>query len=127
MKIRFNDDDFFYSIKGYTKKSHVLTIRGLESEFVNLSGFSIYKDDEETIVESFSDYTNFYSTKTPLDYRISYTDIEGKEEDESQVINSENPELLLEEEQQTLTNQELTECIAELMYETSLMQLGMEV
>lgn len=126
MKLKFNDESIFHTLESYSWKPHVVTIKSSEITEVNLSGFNIYLDDGQTIIEHCEDYTYFYSTQTPLDYCMSYTDIEGNEETESQVIDmSELPEPV--EIVAPLSNQELTECVAELMYETSLIQLGMEV
>lgn len=126
MKLKFNNKNIFYTLDSYGWQPHIVTIKSSEITEVNLSGFNIYLDDEETIIEHYEEYKHFYSTHTPLDYCMSYTDIEGNEETESQVIDmsglSEAVEIVV-----PLSNQELTECVAELMYETSLMQLGMEV
>lgn len=85
-------------------------------------GFSLYEDDEKTLIKDCNDQLYKWNIYTEYENGIcltnSLTDRECKPNP-----NAEPPQEIVD----PLTNEELTECIADLIYDTSVMQLGLEV
>ena len=121
MKVKFNNSDNYIFLTGcvlYANKVK-LTAPGITE---NLSGFILYEDDEESIVRDCTDYKYKWNIYTEYENGIMLTKLETDRERKPNP-NAEPPREIID----PLTNEELTEAVAELMYETSMMQLGMEV
>lgn len=117
LKIKYSNSDKYIDISGYTEYGHIVTLY-YETTEENLSGFMIY-DDDGNIIKDCSDFTHRYDVLENESNEISYSNDENVVQTEKLVrgnaVESVNP----------MTNEELTECVADLMYEVSLAQLGM--
>lgn len=124
MKVKFKRIDDYIKLKGFVLYNDMVYMRGdgINPELImeNPCGFILYKDDEKTVIRDCSDYL----------YRW---DIYNKEENQITLTNSETnqqrkPKENVEpsvEEVGPLSNEELTECVAELLYKDSLRELEM--
>ena len=117
LKIRFNDLDEYISIKGYIKYDHIVTLH-YDSLKENLSGFKIYNDKEDLIYDC-SDFIYRYDVLENENNEISYSDNPNIVQTEKYV------RCTLIESVEPLNNEELTECVADLMYAVSMSQLGL--
>lgn len=84
----------------------------------DLSGFKLYEEDGETLIMDCSEYIYQWNIHTSSCNQVYLTDLETNTESDSN--NAERNEIVAQ-----LSNEELTECVADLMYEMSLVQLGM--
>lgn len=121
MKIKFNLSENFLYLSSYCLYQDKVFLSGSGIE-ENLNGFILYEDDEKTVVRDCSDYMYKWNVYTEYENGIVLTNSETDREQEP-IDNTE----VLQEIIDPLTNEELTEAVASLMYEVSTMQLGMEV
>lgn len=119
-RIKYNDSDNLIELSGLGEQEHIVVLY-YPTVSVNLNGFIIYNPDG-TIYKDCSEYKYRYDILEDKLNVIYYTDLEDMVQTEKWHLS--NSDYVMEEE--PLTNAELTECVADLMYETSLMQLGME-
>lgn len=118
MKVKFLNADSFIEVNGYMMEEHRITLV-YEGNQENLGGFVLY-DDDETIIRSCEDFVYRWDIHESDENSITYTNLEG-------CVQSEPVENNPIEYVHPLTVEELTPCVADLMFETSLMKLGMEV
>ena len=115
---KYNDSEEFIALNGYGFQSNIVTLY-YQNATENLNGFIIY-DPDENILKDCSEYRYRYDVLEDNPNVVYYTDLEDMVQTEKWQYSSD------EQMEEPLTNAELTECVADLMYETSLMQLGME-
>ncbi len=127
MEIKFKDSSKGYEITSYRILNQSLTIvKGNDLPQGNHSGFQILQDGN--IVADCSDYTVKYNVLTEMENVLMYSrsedNIETKDNPARRYCGTPQPEDI-NEDIDPLTNEELTECVADLMYESSLRQLGL--
>ncbi len=118
MKVKFNDSEEFIILQGWViGKNEVTMIADGIGE--NLSGFVLYGDDETTVVRDCSDHVYRWDIYTEKKGQITFTNSETdrqmkptKMEVQKEIVDP-------------LSNEELTEIVADLMYEVSAAQLGL--
>ena len=125
MKLKFKDKEDFIQLSSYTIYTTIPLVfiasseHDLKSDSNIFSGFSLYEDDEETLVRDYSDYIyqwNIHQEHENGIYLTCDADFHDTEPDQNfKTVEYISP----------LSNEELTECVAELMYEVSCMQLGL--
>ena len=118
MKVKFNDSENFIQLTGcviYTEKVK-LTAPGIQKNF---SGFMLYEDDGETLVRDCSEYKYKWNIFTEYEDGIMLTESETNREREPN-LSAEPPQEIID----PLSTEELTEAVADLMYEMSLSQLA---
>lgn len=118
MKIKYNDHEEYINIDGYGISNNIACLSGKNLE-ENTSGYIIYNEQGEVVADC-SEYKYRWDVLENDPGRIFYTNIEGYVQTEPL---SKDDSVIAE----PLNNEALTECVADLMYEVSLMQLGMEV
>lgn len=121
MKVKFENSDKFILLNSYLICSNLVAL-SYESIEENLEGFVLYDDDESTIVKNCSDFIYRWDVYEQRQNQIYYTNNEGYRQREPHPNDPKPVEAV-----SPLTNEELTQCVADLMFETSLMKLGMEV
>lgn len=119
MKIKFNDSDKYIKLQGYATGKDIVTIvaDGIKE---NLSGFIIYGDDEATEMLECSDYVYRWDIYEQRENQIIFTNSETYRQRKPSPSVEPPAEIV-----DPLTNEELTEAVANLMYEMSLSQLGL--
>lgn len=115
-KIRYNDQDVYIDIRGYMISNDLVSLSYPNVE-ANISGFIIYQDDE--IIADCSEFKYRWDVLENNPNQIYYTN--DPDNVQEKAFNHEN----MVEDIDPLNNEELTECVADLMYEMSLAQLGM--
>lgn len=115
-KVKYNDQDKFIDINGHIISGNLIALSYPNVE-ADTSGFIIYQGDE-TIMDC-SDFKYRWDVLEDNPNKIYYTNTEGYVQEKA--FNHEN----MIEDVDPLNNEELTECVADLMYEMSLTQLGM--
>lgn len=120
MKVKFNDSEDFLSLDGYSITNNIIALiaDGIEE---NLNGFILYENDKKTVVRNCSNFVYRWDIYKQTENQITYTNLENFTQDELPKDDDPFKEIIF-----PLTNEELTDCIADLMYETSLMKIGME-
>lgn len=126
MDIKFNDSGKAYKITSYRITNQNLAIvKGDNLPQGNNSGFQLLQDGR--IIVDCSDYTVKYNVLTEIENVLMYSKsedyIETEDNPAHRYCNTPKPEDF-NEDVDPLTNEELTECVADLMYESSLRQLG---
>ncbi len=116
-KIKYNDDDTLIELNGYGIQEHIVALY-YPDVTENLEGFILYNPDG-TILKDCSDFKYRYDILENDSKSIYYTDLNDMVQYEK--WNRDYTDTIDEE---PLTNEELTECVADLMYEASLIQLG---
>lgn len=116
MKVKFNSSENFIHVKRYTIGKNFVKLIDDKLSW-DLGGFKIYEDDEETIVRDCSDYNYKWNVYTEYSNGVVLTNSETDREPPPKDL---NPVEIVD----PLSNEELTTCVADLMYETSLMKLG---
>lgn len=115
-KIRYNGQDTYIDIRGYMISNDLISLTYPNVE-TNTSGFIIYQDDE--IIADCSEFKYRWDVLENNPNQIYYTN--DPDNVQEKAFNHEN----MVEDIDPLNNEELTECVADLMYEMSLAQLGM--
>lgn len=118
LKLRYNNHADIVEIEGYMCSDNLASISGKNIE-ENTSGYIIYGEQDEVVADC-SGYKYRWDVLENDPNRIFYTNIEGYVQTEPLP----KDDAIVAE---PLNNEALTECVADLMYEVSLMQLGMEV
>lgn len=118
MKVKFNDSKECMSLHGWVIEDGIVTLvaDGINE---NLSGFILYDDDEKTVVRDCSDYVYRWDIYTEKADQITLTNSETyrqRKQDGAEV----QKEIV-----DPLSNEELTEIVADIMYEVSAAQLGL--
>ena len=121
VKAKFKNEERYHAVGAFAACGDVVTIKG-DTITENLSGFILYEDDEKTVIRDYSAYVYKWNIYTDYTNGIALTKSETNREREPIPCTTPPQEII-----DPLTNEELTSTIAELLYETSLMQLGMEV
>ena len=120
MKLRFNDSNMLYNVYSYNIfEGRLLTIIGDFPE--NMSGLVIY-DKNGMVIKDCSTFTTKYNVHSQIDNGFILSN-DGSTDSEL-IVNNDQKEKIMEHIS-PLSNEELTECVADLMYEMSLAQLGM--
>lgn len=117
MKLKFNNSNKLITINGYSTLKNVIALYYVDP-VENLSGFQICENNSVIV-----DAPEFKYRWDVLDHKsnaIYYTNDSNYKQTEPWPDMSDVPEPV-----EPLSNEELTECIAELMYESSLRQLGL--
>lgn len=115
-KIKYNDQDTYIDIRGCMISNDLVSLSYPNAE-ASTSGFIIYQDDK--MIADCSDFRYRWDVLENNPNRIYYTN--NADNVQEKAFNHEN----MVEEINPLSNEELTECVADLMYEISLAQLGM--
>lgn len=105
-------------INGYSIGMSLVSIHA-ENQTENLSGFIIY-DGEDNILQDCSDFIYRWDVVDQKENAIYYTNDPNYRQTEPWPDLSNIPE-----QAEPLTNEELTEAVADLMYEVSAAQLGL--
>ncbi|MCM1561511.1 MAG: hypothetical protein NC123_18545 [Butyrivibrio sp.] len=119
MKVKFMDTDELIQLTGcviYQDKIK-LSAPGIKE---NLSGFMLYEDDGITLVHDCSEYKYRWNIYTEYENGIMLTESETDRERKPNP-DADPPREVVD----PLSNDELTEAIADLMYEASMNSLGM--
>lgn len=114
--IRYNNQDQNITIDGYMIAGDIVCLSGKNME-TNESGFILY--EETKVLLDCSEYKYRWDVLEDNPNRIYYTNTEGNVQTVSL------PEIDDIDIVEPLSNEALTECVADLMYEVGLMQLGM--
>lgn len=120
MKVKFNDNDNFMKLDSYVLYQDKVDMQG-QGITENLSGFILYEDDEETIIRDCSEYKHKWNIYTERENGIVLTESETDRE-RKQNPDAEKPVEIVD----VPNNEELAECIADLMYELSASELGIQ-
>ena len=116
LKVIFADSDEAIEIRGYSITEKLVSIH-YDNPVENLSGFCIY--EREDLVFDGSDFTYRWDILDQKPNEIYYTN--DPDYRQTKLF----PDLGdVQEPAEPLTNEELTEAVADLMYEMSLSQLG---
>ena len=120
MQIKFNNMQESFRLHAFMETQDVVYINYADMD-ENFSGFIIYEQDG-TVYKDCSDYIYRYNVSDNDSQLIGYTYKENynkTKEEKTPIFSQEN---ILQNG--VLSNEELTTCVADLMYETSLMKLG---
>ena len=128
MKLKFNDMDELYEVTSYRIiNQNLVVLKGENLPQGKTCGFKLLRDDGSVDTDC-SGYTVKFNVLTELEnilmYSINESIVETKDNPAYRYCSTPNPEDI-HEDVDPLTNEELTECVAELMYESSLRQLGL--
>ncbi len=115
-KIKYSNQDTYIDIRGYMISDNLVSLSYPNAD-INTSGFVIYQGNE--IIMDCSDFKYRWDILEDDSNKIYYTN--DPENVQKKAFNHEN----MVEDIDPLSNEELTECVADLMYEMSLAQLGM--
>lgn len=116
-KVKFSDSDEAVEIRGYSITEKLVSIR-YDNPVENLSGFSIYDGDQ--LVFDGAGFTYRWDVVDQRQNEIIYTN------DPDYRQTKPFPDLGdIPEQVEPLSNEELTEAVANLMYDVSRMQLGL--
>lgn len=119
MKVKFNDSEELLQLSGWFIRNDLVTLISNDiSE--NLNGFILYEDDGETVVKDCSDFVYRWDIYGQKENQISFTNDETFRQKRTDVDDSIPQEIV-----DPLSNEELTEVVADLMYEVSAAQLGL--
>lgn len=121
MKVKFKNLETFIYLTSYCLYRDKVSMAGDGIE-ENLNGFILYEDDEETVIRDCSDYKYKWNIYTEYENGIVLT--ESRTNREMKPVDNEED---LQEIINPFSNEELTEAVAGLMYELSMIQLGLEV
>lgn len=119
--IRYKNRKDKIEIDGYSWRENIIgiTYPGAEKE-ENLSGLELYAPNGELLLDC-SDFKYRWNVLEDIPNKIYYTDKKENVQTQKFPVNNED----CEEEAEPLTNEELTEAVADLMYEVSIVQLGL--
>lgn len=128
MKLKFNDTEETYEIASYRIiNQNLVVLKGENLPQGKTCGFKLLRDDGSVDTDC-SDYTVKFNVLTEIEnvlmYSRSESNIETEDNPAGRYCHTPNPEDI-HEDVDPLTNEELTECVADLMYESSLRQLGL--
>ena len=115
-KVVFNDSDETVGIRGYSITEKLVSIH-YDNPVENLSGFCIYEGED--LVFDGSAFTHRWDVVDQRPNEIYYTNNPSYHQTKSFLDLGDTLE-----QAEPLTNEELTEAVADLMYEVSMMQLG---
>lgn len=127
MEISFNDSEETYKISSYRiRNQNLIILKGENLPQGKTCGFKLIRDDG-SVDTDYSDYTVKYNVFTEIENVLMFSNSEDNIETEDnpagRYCHTPDPEDI-REDVDPLTNEELTECVADLMYESSLRQLG---
>lgn len=126
MYIKFNNSEDTYEITAYRKTRNFIMIKGKGLPDGNTSGFKIFNG--AALTGDFPEYTKKYNVLTQTQEAAFFTSENGDIETEDNRVDKylyEPAQEDIHEDVDPLTNEELTECVADLMYEVSMSQLGL--
>lgn len=115
-KIKFQNEEMYRDLRGYMVSTDIVGLSYPDAK-ENLSGFVIYDSDGQVAADC-SDYIFRWDVLEANPDRIYYTN--SADNVQTKKFDTENQI----EEADPLTNEELTEAIADLMCEVSMMQLN---
>ncbi|MDE6601561.1 MAG: hypothetical protein K2K90_05255 [Lachnospiraceae bacterium] len=118
MKVKFNDSENYITLQGWVIGRNMVTLLA-DGIRENLSGFILYDDDERTVLQDYSDYVYRWDIYTEKKDQITFTNSETDRQGKPAL--TEMPKEIVD----PLSNEELTEIVADLMYEVSAAQLGL--
>lgn len=116
-KVMFIDSSEVVEIRGFSITENLVSLH-YDNPIENLSGFSIYNGDN--LVFDGSDFTYRWDLVDQRPNEVFYTNDPDYRQTEPFPDLSEVPEQV-----EPLSNEELNECVADLMCEISMMQLGL--
>ncbi|MCM1218044.1 MAG: hypothetical protein NC548_26460 [Lachnospiraceae bacterium] len=116
-RVKYNDQNTCIDIKGYMVSGGLVCLSYPAAE-ENSSGFVIY-DAEGGVIADCTDFKYRWDVLEDNPDKIYYTDQENNVQ-EKKFGNGD-----MAEDTDPLNNEELTECVADLMYQISLNQLGL--
>ncbi|MDE7252115.1 MAG: hypothetical protein K2O32_04155 [Acetatifactor sp.] len=120
-KVKYNNSKGLIELDGYGIQGNIVSLFYPNIQ-ENISGFVIY-DPDGNVYKDCSEYKYRYDVLEDNPNAIYYTDLENMVQTEKWNYGNDDQ---VEIDVEPLTNEEVTACIATLMYETSLMKLGME-
>lgn len=118
MKVKFNDSKNFITLNGFAIGKGEVTLVG-KGIGENLSGFILYEDDETTVVRDCSDFVYRWDIYNENANQITFTNSETDRQSKPDKTEK------LKEIVDPLSNEELTESVADIIYEISMTQLGL--
>ena len=129
MYIKFNGSEEIFEIKSIQNiKKTLVIIKGINLPENNMNGFQFIINEEE---KDYSDYKYIFNVITKFENVIMLSNneefIETEDNPAGRYYCEPDPNEVQEIIEDPLTNEELTEAVANLMYEISILQLGMEV
>ncbi len=125
MQIKFNDSDQIYDITSFRQiGGDLIVMKGDNLPEENTSGFKLINGDRVTA--DYSEYTTKYNVLAPAEgvLMLSTGAVEKEDNPASVYAYTPKPEEIVEDVD-PLSNKELTEAVADLMYDVSMMQLGL--
>lgn len=128
MKLKFNDTEEMYEITSYRIiNQNLAVLKGENLPQGKSCGFKLLRDDGSVSIDC-SDYTVKFNVLTEIENVLMFSNskdnIETEDNPAGRYCHTPKPEEI-KEDVDPLTNEELTECVADLMYESSLRQLGL--
>lgn len=124
MTIKFNDHERIYEITSIRHKHGIVVIKGEGLPEKNTSGFRLI--DGDAVVEDYSEYRTKYNVITQKEgvMALSKGMVETKENSAETLLYTPQ-EKEIAEDVEPLSAEELTEAVADIMYEISAAQLGL--
>lgn len=113
MKAKFNNSETFIQIQSWSIGSSLVTMIA-DGITENLSGFVLYEDDGVTVVMDCSDFIYRWDIYDQREDRITLTNSETDRQRKPDQDAGSPKEII-----DPLSNEELTEAVADLMYEVS--------
>lgn len=124
MTIKFNDHEQIYEITSIRRRHGIVVIKGEGLPGNNTSGFRLI--DGDAVVEDYSEYRTKYNVITQKEgvMALSKGMVETKENSAETLLYTPQ-EKEIAEDVEPLSAEELTEAVADIMYEISAAQLGL--
>lgn len=124
MTIKFNDHEQIYEITSIRRRHGIVVIKGEGLPENNTSGFRLI--DGDAVVEDYSEYRTKYNVITKKEgvMALSKGMVETKENSAETLLYTPQ-EKEIAEDVEPLSAEELTEAVADIMYEISAAQLGL--
>lgn len=124
MTIKFNDHEQIYEITSIRRRHGIVVIKGEGLPENNTSGFRLI--DGDAVVEDYSEYRTKYNVITQKEgvMALSKGMVETKENSAETLLYTPQ-EKEIAEDVEPLSAEELTEAVADIMYEISAAQLGL--
>ena len=124
MKIQFNDHDQIYTVTSFRNRGDIVILKGEDIPTENTSGFKLL--DGDRVAEDYSEYKTKYNVITREEGLLMLSTGAVETADNHAGVYAYTPKSEeMVEDVDPLSNEELTEAVADLMYEVSMMQLGL--
>lgn len=124
MRIQFNDHDQIYIITSLRHRGDIVILKGKDIPVENTSGFKML--DSDCVVEDFSEYKTKYNVITQAEGVLMLSTGVVETEDNPAGVYAYTPKQEeIVEDVEPLSNEELTECVADLLEDVCMIRLGL--